>query len=134
MIYIIEDNKEIAELTMEILHERLHTTGTEISLDGFAVFHSADNFLTRANIQPSDIFIIDVDLQDSKLNGAELSFYLINDKKVDPDRVIIASGVCDTKATDLLRDLGVDKFLAKPISYRTLLSFVSSVYYTKPRT
>ncbi len=116
VIHVIEDTECIADLTAELIKERLEC--------GVVAYTHPEKFLNFARIQKTDIFIIDIMMP--KIDGVELTKKLINDYGIDPVRIVITSGILEIYHEEF-EQIGVEWFFPKPISYRKLVDVIKTI-------
>lgn len=119
---IVEDDKEIRDLVVEVLNDlKVFSSVTEAS-DG------SEAVLKMGN-QDFDLIITDLNMP--KMNGIEFIKFVLSDSKKLGTKIIVMSGeVTGPKMTELLT-LGLRNIITKPTSVRALVSNISEVLRLK---
>ena len=113
-VLFIEDNEEVRIQLLKLLENFF--TDIQIATDGISAYE---------NYQNNNYDLVISDLSMPKLDGIELSKKIMED---NPNQIIvIISAHTESEKLSQLKEIGVYKFLTKPVDYRDLLKTFSSV-------
>lgn len=119
-VLFIEDNDDVRDQLIKLLENFF--ANIEIAEDGIVALEKYNNFIKENN---SFYDIIITDLSMPKMDGVELSKEIIS---INPYQVIVVISA-HTESDKLLKliDIGIYKFLQKPVNYKDLLLHFSSI-------
>lgn len=123
-VLIVDDMNSTRELLRDML--------TEIGFENICVARNGSEALKKLGEQPTDIIISD-QVMDG-MTGLELLSALRGNPKTADIAFIMVSAVRDAPAIDAALDLGVDDYIAKPISMGLLRRKISDVYNRRSGT
>ena len=118
-ILVIDDNKHMANLVVEILHA-LGVKNTCQTGDAAAAFQELKHF-------SADVIIVDWHME--PLDGLDF-VRLVRTAKDSPNPyvpIIMLSGFTEHRRITEARDAGINEFLAKPISAKSIYQRIASV-------
>jgi CheY-like chemotaxis protein len=115
---IVEDDKEIRDLVIEVLTDLKVFSSVTPAIDG------SEAVLKMRN-QSFDLIITDLNMP--KMNGIDFIKNILADSKRQGTQIVVMSGeVTGPRVGELLR-LGLRHIITKPTSVRSLVSKVSEV-------
>ena len=118
-ILVIDDNKHMANLVTEILHA-LGVKNTRQAGDAALAFQELKHFL-------ADVIIVDWHME--PLDGLDF-VRLVRTAKDSPNPyvpIIMLSGFTEHQRITEARDAGINEFLAKPISAKSIYQRIASI-------
>ncbi|MGB6329764.1 MAG: response regulator [Halarcobacter sp.] len=115
-VLFVEDNEEVRIQLLKLLENFF--TDIQIEKDGITAY---ENYIKN----PNNYDLVITDLSMPKLDGIELSKRImeLNSKQI----IIIISAHTESEKLLKLIDIGVYKFLTKPVDYKNLLETFFSV-------
>jgi CheY-like chemotaxis protein len=115
---IVEDDKEIRDLVIEVLTDLKAFSSVTPAIDG------TEAILKMRN-QTFDLIMTDLNMP--KMNGVDFIKNILADSKKEGTKIVVMSGeITGTRVDELLR-LGLRHIITKPTSVRALVSKVSEV-------
>lgn len=119
MIIVIDDNKDIANLTCSILNVTGYSTIAALS---------GKEGIAAAKSQKPKIILCDIGMTD--MNGYDVAEYIRRDDELKDVYLIAISGYSGPKDIKRSIEAGFDRHLIKPISLDALKMILDEIYVT----
>lgn len=121
VVIIVEDDPDVASFLDTTLRDEFETM---VAGDGVAASRLLDQTVP-------DLVVLDVRLP--CLSGPELCQMIRSSARLSRTPILVVTGFPESTEAGLMRDMGVDRILAKPVTARRLLATVREILSASPR-
>ena len=115
-IMVVDDEQSILEITQECLEDYGYTVST---------FSDGEDAFKEFIKDPYQFDMVITDMTMPKMTGKELSYLIVKERNDLP--IILCSGDCSSLTEEQALDLGIRKYIHKPVEIQNLLFLIREV-------
>ena len=115
LVVVVEDDPDVASFLETALSDAYDT---RVAVDGVAAQRMLDQLTP-------DLIVLDVRLP--CMSGAELCKVIRSDERLRRTPILVVTGFPESPEVGIIRNMGVDRILAKPVTARRLIEAVRAI-------